>query len=141
MKTFAQVFSALVSAGIFSVLLAIYFLIPQTQINESISYPSFSSLFILYFLISLPMILIGGLILSAVTEKINKHIPRNIYLKSLLIFGAGGNVVNYFFIVSIINQGFNRDTLFFMVLGILASWIFLHISMVVRKYLLKMRFI
>jgi len=133
MRIIEKIKTAFISAIILSVILTFYFYVPSSQQNDNVTYSSFSGLLMIYFIASLPMYLVGGILSSLIYEKVAKVIRTNKYIASLVVYGVGGIIVNYFFYASIYNDGLNETSLFFLIIGILASWLFLHLQFITKK--------
>lgn len=119
MKILEKVITAILSGIVFSLGLAF--------LNGSMEY------FIVYLMFSGTIFLTGGILFSLLADVILENVKANKYLLSLVIYGIGGVIVNFFFYIGLYNEGFVVETLSMLLLGIIASLLFLHILLVTKK--------
>ncbi|MFV8830564.1 hypothetical protein [Alkalihalobacterium sp. APHAB7] len=121
MKILEKVITAILSGIVFSLGLAF--------LNGSMEY------FLVYLMFSGTIFLTGGILFSLLADVILEKVKANKYLLSLVIYGIGGVIVNFFFYIGLYNEGFVGETLSMLLLGIIASLLFLHILLVTKKIL------
>lgn len=126
--------SALLSAFIFAAVLAAINYTPVSQQLDGMAYFSLPQLFLLYGLYALPVFIIVGVPISVLLDKLARRVKLHPYAADLIIYTLGGIVVNIWFFISLFNSyGVVWDqTIMFLLMGIGASLIFLHVSYVMR---------
>ncbi|ADU32237.1 hypothetical protein [Evansella cellulosilytica] len=98
--------------------------------------------FLAYFIFSFFIIAVGGIIFSIFADlllgKMNFNRKLSKYFMSIVLYAAGGIVVNVFFYITVFNEGLGEEALQMMTFGIVAALIFLHIkyltSLVTKKF-------
>ena len=136
LRFFQKLLTAFLSAIVFSGVLASIIYTPASQQLEGTSYFSFIGLFLMYGAYSLVLFLFAGIPFSIIMDKIiNRTNINNKYLVDVLIYTLGGIVVNVWFFISLYNPyGVVWDqSITFLLIGIGASLIFLHLSYLAKK--------
>ncbi|MDX8362727.1 hypothetical protein [Cytobacillus sp. IB215316] len=131
-KFLVSVFSAIV----ISLILAIYSYTPQLERLSNSSYASFSGLVSLYLIYITPLLIIIGVPVSIIIEKINeikliRSTVDNYFYNIGLYTLAGGIVGNMLFLFISVNDMINYLPLIFFCL--FSSIVFYHISLFIRK--------
>ncbi|MFA9560143.1 hypothetical protein ACERII_22770 [Evansella sp. AB-rgal1] len=125
MDVLEKLIAAIVSSLLFSVGLSI--------LNNTMVY------FRVYLMFSFFIFLIGGVIFSMLAEhlleKFEFKTQISKYFLSLIFYSAGGILVNVFLYILIFNEGFGLESLYMMLLGIVAALLFLHVMFITRKAL------
>ncbi|PSL43240.1 hypothetical protein B0H94_11164 [Salsuginibacillus halophilus] len=82
-------------------------------------------IFVMYFIYSLPVFIVGGTIASYVVNK-----WFNGYFIKLVIYSLSGVIFNVFIYVAIINNYPINDIFYYLILGVLAAVIYYHVLII-----------
>lgn len=109
------------------------------QQGDAIGYWSYSGLFVLYTLYSLPVFLLGGILFSMLADFLIHKIKYNVkvykYFCAIVLYGAGGVLVNVFFYIVLFDEGAKIESFYILILGVFASLLFLHVRILIKKIL------
>lgn len=140
MKLLRKISIAILSATAFSLSLAVIEYTSSMNRQDDGSYFTISALFVLYFFYSAPIYLIGGIpysyFVDAYFEKVTFHNAIQKYTAYVLIYIVGGLViVGLLFLITFLIDGdvsgLRLSNTF--IVGVLASLLFLHISLILTK--------
>lgn len=133
-----KVMVSVISAIILSLSLALWEYTPEAEQQTGVGYFSFSALFFIYLIYSLPVYLIGGSLYSIMVDVLLGRIQfRNKLLKyvtELIVYAAGGLLIMGILLVLILRDG-NTGGLIIdrvFIFGVVASLLFFHISLLWR---------
>ena len=142
MKFLRKLIIAILSAIVFSLSLAFYEYTPSAQQQTDVGYFPFDALFVLYFLYSIPIYIIGGIPYSHYVdiyfEKIKFRNEVQKYIMYFLLYIVGGLfIVGILLFISLLIDGEVSGLLIsnVFVLGVCASLLFFHISLLFNKVL------
>ncbi len=125
MNVLEKLISAVISALLFSLGFSFF--------NGSMEY------FGIYLMFSSLIFLFGGVLFSMFADLLLKKINFNKqfakYIGSIILYSIGGIIVNVFLYIVILNEGLGTEAFYWMVYGIAASLIFLHVMFITRKLL------
>ncbi|KAB7709071.1 hypothetical protein F9802_02820 [Bacillus aerolatus] len=89
---------------------------PVAEQQEAVGYWSYSGLFSVYTMYSLPMFLIGGIIFSMLADFIIGKIKFSTkvykYIGAIVVYGIGGVLVNVFFYIALFEEGEKAESRF-----------------------------
>ncbi|PIC56718.1 hypothetical protein CSV80_13675 [Sporosarcina sp. P12(2017)] len=140
MKLLRKLIIAILSAIIFSLTLAFYEYTPSAKQQANVGYFPYDALFVLYFIYSIPIYLIGGIPYSHYVDiyfdKITFQNEVQKYIMHFLIYIAGGLlIVGILLLISLLIDGDVSGLLLsnIFTLGIFSSLVFFHISLLLNK--------
>lgn len=150
MKILEKVLVSVLSTLILSLLLAIIVYTPEVERMANVYYEPFYGLFIIYFVYSLPVYVVGGVLYSFIVDKslnriqFQNKLPK--YFTQFFLYTLGGIIVMgiYLAILHLAtspNYYGEKLTMFdsvetmiyWLLLGAIASLLFFHISIALRK--------
>lgn len=142
MKLLRRFSIAILSALVFALSLAFFEYTSSMEQQAGVSTFTISALFVLYLLYSLPIYVIGGIVYSHYVdvyfEKIKFRNEVLKYIMYILVYIAGGLfIVGLLLLITYLIDGEVSGLLIsnIFILGVLASLIFFHISLLVNKVL------
>lgn len=142
MKLLRRFSIAILSALVFALSLAFFEYTSSMEQRDGVSTFTISALFVLYLLYSLPIYVIGGIVYSHYVdvyfEKIKFRNEVLKYITYILVYIAGGLfIVGLLLLITYLIDGEVSGLLIsnIFILGVLASLIFFHISLLVNKVL------
>ncbi|PIC85635.1 hypothetical protein CSV72_12360 [Sporosarcina sp. P20a] len=142
MKFLRKLTVAILSAIVFSLSLAFYEYTPSAQRQADVGYFPYDALFVLYFLYSIPIYIVGGIPYSHYVDmyfekfKFRNEVQK--YIMYFLLYIAGGLfIVGILLLISLLIDGEVSGLLIsnVFVLGVCASLLFFHISLLFNKVL------
>ncbi|TMW72776.1 hypothetical protein [Alteribacter natronophilus] len=90
---------------------------------------SFIQLFGLYFLYSLPLFLVGGLVTSTLVQ-----VWDTSYFAKLLVFSLSGLLFNFFLYVAIFNNYGINNIFYYAMLGVLGGLLYYHVLLTLNSF-------
>jgi hypothetical protein len=131
---------ALISSIFFCFILTAWQYIPMSERQPNTYYFSFSELMIIYLLYATPVYLLGGIPSSIIIDKINQRkifsSVIKVYFFNISLYALAGIITGFLFLI-IISKGQIFSEAFhigpFLVISAIASLLFFHVSIVIKK--------
>lgn len=135
---FKKMLSALVSAFLLSLTLALLNYTPVSDRLAHHGYESFTGLLIIYLLFATPVFLLGSIPVSYLIDRLNQKMTgQQRYVKNLAFYMIAGLMVGLLFLVIIseagnVEHGFNYMS--FSVLSMMGAILFFHVTTMFDKF-------
>jgi hypothetical protein len=129
---------SVISAIILSLSLALWEYTPEAEQYTGVGCFSFSALFFIYLIYSLPVYLIGGSLYSIIVDILLARIQFSNkllkYVTELIIYAAGGLLIMGILLMIILSDGNNGGLIIdrVFIFGVVAALLFFHISLLWR---------
>lgn len=140
MDILSKLITAFISAIILSVVLSYMSYTPVPQQQEGIGYWTYSGLFQVHLIYSLPVFLFGGVTFSMFTDylfsKLSSGSYFNMYLFKVLCYATGGFLIMGVLIL-IGDANAALEPVPYLLLGIISALLFLHVNIGTGKVLEK----